>query len=176
MMSRFPRFNAYLLLAGVILTTGCKTAEERDRDATVATLRLHLEVNPDETGQNETVEISGVSIRVNKSPFLDEGSLEQAAVVDTRDGGFAIQLQYNRHGTLVLDNVTTEYRGRHYVVFAQFGVHRVDHARWLAAPLIGRRIANGYLIFTPNVSRDEAGQLALGLSNVIRKIKKRSRF
>jgi murein DD-endopeptidase MepM/ murein hydrolase activator NlpD len=38
--------------------------------------------------------------------------------------------------------------------------------RWLAAPIITRRISNGVLVFTPDCSREEADQLVLGLNNV----------
>ena len=177
MLIRFPRFNTYLLalvsLAGLV---GCRTPEERARDKAVSALRLYLEANPDGTGHDETVEISGVSLVVSKSPFLDEGYLDTAAVVDTVGGGFAIQLQYGRHGTLVLDSVTAERRGSHCLVFAQFGSGQDRQARWLAAPLINRRITNGYLIFTPAATREEAEQIVLGLNNVIKKLKKSSRF
>jgi len=176
MLIRSLRFNTYLLLLASLASTGCKTAEERKRDQAASALRLHLETNEDGTGRTETIEISGVSLSVSKSPFLDEGFLDQAAVVDTRGGGFAIQLQYDRHGTWTLESVTTENRGRHYAVFAQFGIGRSQQSRWLAAPLISRRTTDGYLIFTPGATRAEAEQIVLGLNNVIKKLKKKSRF
>ena len=37
--------------------------------------------------------------------------------------------------------------------------------RWLAAPLIGHRNATGVLAFTPDLSREEAQQLVIGLNN-----------
>jgi hypothetical protein len=176
MLIRFPWFNTYLLLLASLVLAGCKTADERKRDKTTSALRLHLETNPDGTRQNENIEISGVSLTVNKSPFLDEGYLDQAAVVDTVGGGFAIQLQYDKHGTWMLDSVTSENRGRHYVVFSQFGTGEGQQVRWLAAPLISRRTTNGYLIFTPSATREEAELIVLGLNNVMKKLKKRSRF
>jgi hypothetical protein len=55
--------------------------------------------------------------------------------------------------------------GRHFVIFGQWG-DKLANGRWLAAPLITHRIANGVLTFTPDLSRPEADQMVLGLSNV----------
>ncbi|MGA9450667.1 MAG: hypothetical protein WBW41_04895 [Verrucomicrobiia bacterium] len=49
---------------------------------------------------------------------------------------------------------------------------KVADSRWLAAPLITRRIANGVLAFTPDCSRAEADQLVLGLNQVAAKNRK----
>jgi hypothetical protein len=44
-------------------------------------------------------------------------------------------------------------------------MERKNHqCRWLAAPLISHRIANGVLAFTPDCSREEADQLVQGLN------------
>ncbi len=45
-------------------------------------------------------------------------------------------------------------------------------SRWLAAPVISRRISNGVLVFTADCERDEADQLVLGLNNGAAKIRK----
>jgi preprotein translocase subunit SecD len=108
---------------------------------------------------------------VNNAPFLDESSITNAAVVDTRDGGFAIQIQFSRHGMLVLDTVTTENRGRHFAIFSQFGPGKLEQQRWLGAPYIGSSLTGGILIFTPNSTREEAEQVVQGLNNVAKKYK-----
>ena len=36
----------------------------------------------------------------------------------------------------------------------------------MAAPRIARRISNGVISFTPDATRDEAEQIAIGLNNV----------
>ena len=41
--------------------------------------------------------------------------------------------------------------------------------RWLAAPRINKRIADGVLVFTPDATREEAEQIALGLNNLAQK-------
>src|SRR5438445_2499342 len=162
MKTRLPRFNCYLLLPFLALIAGCKTAVERTSGQAVSTFRLHLEGNPGGAGSVAVIQIAGAELYVNTAPFLDERSVTNAAVVDTRDGGFAIRVQYDRHGTLVLDTVTTEYRGRHVVIFTQFGPGKLEQKRWLGAPYIGSSITSGVLIFTPNSTRAEAEQVVQG--------------
>ena len=174
MLTGVDRFNIYLFLLAVALFAGCKTTEERTRGKAVATFRLHLETSHGGTDSAAVVEIAGAQLYVNNAPFLDETSITNAAVVDTRDGGFAIQVRYDRHGTLVLDAMTTENRGRHLAIFTQFGPGKLEHKRWLGAPFIGSSITGGVLIFTPNSTRAEAEQVVQGLNNVAQKLKKKS--
>jgi preprotein translocase subunit SecD len=171
MMIGGSRFNTYLLLLAVMLSAGCKTAEERTRDKTLATLRLHLETNQGSGGSTAVIEIAGAQLAVENTPFLDESSVTNATVVDTRDGGFAMQIRFDRHGTLVLDNMTTENRGRHFAIFTQFGSGNLEQQRWLGAPYIGSSLVGGVLIFTPNSTRTEADQVVLGLNNAYKKLK-----
>ena len=174
MMTGASRFNTNLFLLAVALFIGCKTTEERSQERAITTFRLHLETNPSGTGSDAIIEIAGAQLNVNNSPFLDETSVTNAAVVGTRDGGFAIQIQYDRHGTLVLNTVTTEYRGRHFAIFTQFGPGKLEQKRWLGAPYIGSLITGGVLIFTPNSTRAEAEQMVQGLNNVAKRFKKKS--
>jgi len=175
MMTGAGRFNTYLFLLTVALAVGCKTTEERRRDKAMTTFRLHLEINNrGDTGSGAIVEIAGAQLYVNNASFLDETSVTNAAVVDTRDGGFAIQVEYDRHGTLVLDTVTTGNRGGHLAIFTQFGPGKLEQTRWLGAPYIGSSITGGVLIFTPNSSRAEAEQVVQGLNNVAKRLKKKS--
>jgi hypothetical protein len=173
MMTGVGWFNTYLLVLAA-LSGGCKTAEERSHDKAVATFRLHLETNQAGTESNAVIEIAGAQLSVNNAPFLDETSVTNAAVVDTRDGGFALQVKYDRHGTLVLDAVTTEYRGRHVAIFTQFGPAKLEQSRWLGAPYIGSSITRGVLLFTPNSTRAEAEQVVQGLNNVAKRFKKKN--
>src|SRR5213082_1501532 len=151
MKIRLVRFNPYFLLLAVALVAGCKTTGERNRDKAISTFRLHLEGNPGGTESTAVIQIAGVELYVNNTPFLDETSVTNAAVVDTRDGGYAIRVRYDRHGTLVLDAVTTE------------------HSRWLAAPY-GSPITDGILLFTPLATREESEEIVSGLNNVARKV------
>lgn len=173
MMIRRRSFNIYLLslLLGCFLA--CKTTEERKRSKEASTLRLHLEVNPDGTEHNSGVPIyreRPMMVNVNRAPVLNEGDVQEAAVVDAM-GGFVIRIQFNRHGSLVLESTTTAYRGRRIGIQSQF-----TETRWLAAPVITKRISNGVFVFTPDASREEAERIVRGLNNVANEIKKRSRF
>ena len=174
MMTAVVRFNIYFVLVALTLSVGCRTAEQRRQDRIVSTFRLHLETHQGGTESGAVVEIAGAKIYVNNTPFLDETSVTNAAVVDTRDGGFAVQVQFDRHGTLVLDTVTTSNRGLHLAVFSQFGPGKLEQTRWLAAPYIGASITGGMLIFTPNSTRAEADEVVLGLRNVAKEIKRKS--
>jgi len=159
------RFNAYLLLVVATLAVGCKSAQERRQARSMSTFRLHLEAYQGGTESSAVIEIAGAQLSVDNAPFLDESSITNAAVVDTRDGGFAIRVQYDRHGTLVLDSVTRSNRGRHLAIFSQFGHDKLEQTRWLGAPFIGSSISGGALIFTPNSTREEAEQVVQGLRN-----------
>jgi len=75
-----------------------------------------------------------------------------------------------------LESITTANRGKRIAIFTQFGVEKAAKQRWLAAPMIARRLTDGVLIFTPNATREEADEIVLGLNNVASKIKKRSKF
>jgi hypothetical protein len=46
----------------------------------------------------------------------------------------------------------------------------MKQARWIAAPVIHGRISNGSLVFTPDASREEADEIARGLTNIAKKI------
>jgi len=99
---------------------------------------------------------------------LTEANTVAARVIDTR-GGFAIQIQFDESSALVLEQYSAGNPGKHFVIFGQWGEKRAD-GRWLAAPLITHRIAGGNLSFTPDMPREEADRLVLGLNNVAKKI------
>jgi hypothetical protein len=163
-------FNIILPLLGLL--AGCHTANDPQKELTA--IRLHIEVNPDGTTFNRTVPIyraQPVQVNVESSPFADERDVEHAAVVDRMDS-FAIQLTLNRHGRWMLENVTRGNPNRRVAVQTDFGTD----TRWLAAPLLGRPIANGVLAFTPDATREEAERIVRGLNNVAAKIKKKSKF
>jgi SecD-like export protein len=172
MMIRPSRFNIYLLLALCLtFAGGCQTAESR-RKKELCTLRLHLEVNSDGTDRNEPVPIyraKPILVNVEKKYFLDEGHVVKAAVNDDL-GSFVIQIQFDREGTWLLEQYSAVNRGRRVAIFSQFG-----QARWLAAPVITHRIADGLFTFTPDATREEAERIVLGLNNVARGMQKRSK-
>ncbi len=175
MMIRWDRFNIYLLGALVVAIAaacGCRSPEERQQRKLLSTLRLHVEASRDGTQADEAIPVyraKPVWIRIAKTPVLTEANVSEAAVVDAV-GGFALRIQFDHEGAMLLNQCTAMNRGRKIAIFSQFGKELRD-ARWLGAPVISRHITDGVLIFTPDATRTEAAEIALGLNNVHRKIR-----
>ncbi len=171
MKIRLVPFNIYLLLVLVTVFAGCKTSEEREKAKEASTLYLFLDNKSAGLGHAGGVPVyreSPVYYHVEREPFLTEADLDNAEVVEAR-GGFAIRAQFNAHAAMVLESTTVAHMGQHIVIKSDFG-----ESRWLAAPLISRRIPNGELTFTPDATRDEADRIVQGLNNVIKKLKKKN--
>jgi preprotein translocase subunit SecD len=134
---------------------------------------LHQEVHPDPTGHSETVTVHRdpeIKMTIDKEAFLNGSAVKEAKVIDVM-GGFALQFQFDRQGTWLLEEFTANARGRHIAIFSQFekpSEKKLNAGRWLAAPLISNIITNGVLTFTPDATREEAQDIALGLNNVAR--------
>ncbi len=162
------RFNIYLLgLAVVAGFTGCQTPEKK-QDKELATLRLHIEVSRDDLGLWETVPVfrsSPVMITVNRQPFLNEGDVAEARVLDDSMGGFSLSIKFEQMGARLLEQYTATNPGRRIAIYSQFG-EKGELNRWLAAPVIGRRISDGLISFTPDATRAEAERIANALNNV----------
>jgi len=174
MMIRLERFNTYLslaLAAAVALVCGCSSTGDKNSKKLVSTMRLHLEASRTAANPSEPVPIyreKPVWVNVEKVPFLTEGNVSSASVIDVV-GGFALRIQFDQPGTTLLETCTTANRGRKIAIFSQFG-EKIKDYRWLAAPVISRRIGDGVLVFTPDATRDEAEEIALGLNNVSKKV------
>ena len=171
------RFNLFLALMALAVLCGCQTDKDKPGKE-VSVLRLHMEansVNGDTTQSNLTQSVTilrsnPVPITINRDPFLSEANIIAAAIIDAR-GGFAIQIKFDEIGALTLEQNLASNPGKHYAVFGQWGEKLAD-GRWLAAPLITHRIADGILAFTADVSRTNADRLVLGLNNVAKKARK----
>lgn len=167
MKSRCTRFNLYFLTALLLMLAACRSGSFSNKK--VSTLRLHLEVNADGTARSSPVPIyrsSPLYVNVENQPFLHEGSIRQASILEGL-GGFELRIDFDRHGTWLLEQYSTAYKGKRAAVFSQFGP-----ARWLAAPIMSERITNGVLIFTPDATREEAQRLVEGLTEVAKKMQK----
>lgn len=170
---RWRWFNIYLtlaLLAAPILA--CRTSPKSEDKSLLATLQLHVEASRDSSGFNESVPIyrqHPFMVTVEKIPFLNESNLSDAKVVDVV-GGFALRVQFDHAGSFMLEQYSASSQGRKIAVFCQFGENLKD-VRWLAAPVISKRISDGVLIFTPDATREEAEEIALGLNHVVKKTK-----
>ena len=157
------------------LGAGCQTTPESKQEKQLSTLQLRQETNPDPTGRTESVAVyreHPMTFTVSKEPFLNQANLKEAKVVDTL-GGFALRLEFDKEGGLLLEEYTSAGRGRHIAVFCQWDDtpdSKLNKGRWLAAPKIQKHITDGVFIFTPDATREEAENIALGLNNVAKKL------
>jgi hypothetical protein len=176
MMINYGRFNLYLCAAFLVLFSACRSADdkkEKKESKEAAYVELHLEINRDGSSDNEEITInrsSPYTINVDKMPFVDSADLDEAVVVDDL-GGFAISLKFNWRGTQLLDGATSANHNRRIAVFARF-----PKSRWLASPVIRKRIGDGVLTFTPDCTREEADHIVRGLNNVAKKVKKQDKL
>jgi preprotein translocase subunit SecD len=169
------RFNLYLALIAVLgLFSGCHSFGHKEPDAA---LRVHIQTNPDglDTSQSTSQTVSvlrsdPVAVTIARNPVLTEANIVAATVKDT-PGGFAIVIQFDENGTWTLEQFSAANPGGHFAIFGQWG-GKLINGRWLAAPLITHRIADGVLSFTPDATRAEADQLVLGLTHVAHENKK----
>jgi preprotein translocase subunit SecD len=165
------RFNVYFtMMVTVLFLCGCQTAKP---DKKVGALRLHIETNPGPEGTSLNITVlrsEPVALTIAPDAILTEADIIAAKVIET-PGGFAIEVQFDESGATTLEQFTAANPGRHFAIFGQWG-DKLANGRWLAAPIITRRIGNGVLAFTPDASREEADALVLGLTNVAKKIQK----
>jgi|SRR5436190_2297666 len=170
MMIRWDGFNIYLLAAlAMLMFGGCKSAEERKRDRQITRFELHLEAKPDRSEHNELIHVHAIPLTVETEPFLNQGNIKAAQVVDT-NGGFSLSIQFDRRGASLLEQYSSSNPGKRIAVYTQFG-ENLKESRWLAAPKTLHRISDGVLLFTPDATRAEAEQIALGLNNISKKLK-----
>ena len=166
------RFNIYLALAFLLgPACGCQTGKPGKE---VGALRVHIEVSPDPAGTSQNISVlrsNPVLVTIKREPILSEANIVRAKVIDAM-GGFAIEIKFDENGTWLLEQYSAANPGGHFVIWGQWSEKPVD-SRWLAAPIITHRIADGVLAFTPDCSREEADQLVPGLNNVAKKIRKK---
>jgi preprotein translocase subunit SecD len=169
MLIRLRCFNIYLLAALLALLAGGCSTPSKDSKNVESALRLHLEVNPNPAGLSMRVNVgrsAPLAVNVDQQPFLTEMQVEKASVLDGL-GGFSIALQFNSNGALLLEQYTGTNKGRRMAIAAEFG-----QFRWIAAPLIRQRLADGQLVFTPDLTREEADRFVRGLNRVAELVRK----
>lgn len=152
---------ALALLAG---PAPAAAKEKKPKDP--AFLRIYFESPRDTTSRAMEAKVGRsdpMSIRVEKLPILSESHLKIIEVVDL-GGGPSLRLTFNRTGRRLLENYTATGVGRRLVVQTQF-----EEMRWLAAPRITRRIADGILVFTPDASPEELDRLVRGVTKALKK-------
>jgi preprotein translocase subunit SecD len=164
------RFNIYLALAFLLgLVCSCQTGKKTQ----TAVLRVHIEASPDPAGTSQDISLlrsEPVLITIKREPILTEANFVSAKVIEAR-GGFAIEVKFDENGTWLLEQYSAANPGRHFAIFGQWS-EKTSDGRWLAAPVISRRITGGTLAFTPDCSREEADQLVLGLNEAAKEAHK----
>ncbi|MEY4387734.1 MAG: hypothetical protein RLY20_3017 [Verrucomicrobiota bacterium] len=156
------RFNLYLLaLLGAAFITACASSKKEKQPET--SLRVHTEATSTTafTKKVSLLEQSPIDLVVDQSPLLSDLDVDSASVVNSL-GGYAIVIKFNKRGQWLLDEHSSLNIGRHLVVFVQYG-EKPAKAKWIAAPIISNRISDGALIFTPDVSREDAEAIVKGL-------------
>ena len=176
-MNFYPRsFNLYLLGLAVVLAMACGCESFSKKDRHLSMLRIHIEnraqlPNSSLSSLGKTVTVlraSPVQVTIDAAPILTEADIVAAEVLET-PGGLAVQVQFSETATLTLEQYSSAYAGKHFAIFGQW-TEKVADSRWLCAPLINHRIANGVLAFTPDASPEEIQQLVVGLNNMAKKI------
>ena len=158
--------NIILLLAGVL--AGCQSSKDKDKEFSL--IKLHAESADFGSDFSKTVPIYRASptyVTIDRNSFLDENDLVKASIED--DNGYAIRLEFNEHGILLLENVTRASPGRRIAIFCDFG----EQSRWLAAPTFYKGVTDGILVFTPDATREEADLIVRGLNNEVKELKKK---
>ena len=167
MVIRPSRFNIYLLLAAALITlVGCKTFSSKSKKQ-IATLRVHLEAPHDPSEMTERVSVlraSPISVKIEKTPFLNETHVALASVIEANEE-FIVSIQLNQQGQRLLEQYSSNNPQRRFAIRSQFRQGTNVFDRWLAAPLITRRISDGVLSFSPDADREETGIFVEGLNN-----------
>ncbi len=163
------RFNLYLLLAVTLaLVSGCATFKKKDPQT--AALRIHIESDVAASSTSKAISVlrsEPVVVNIVTEPILTEANVVAARLV-TVQGGFSVELKFDETGSWTLEQFSASSPGKHLVIFGQWG-DKLANGRWLAAPSINRRMADGLMTFTPDASREEMDQLVKGLNDFAKK-------
>lgn len=110
---------------------------------------------------------SPMKFMVEKLPILNEVHVESAALID-QPGSFQVQVKFNSLGSRILESYTAAAAGRHLLIMTEIN----KEGRWIAAPLIRRRLGDGKLVFTPDATREDMDLLVRGLNHMVEKNRK----
>lgn len=167
MVIRPSRFNIYLLLAAALITVaGCETFSSKSKKQ-IATLRVHLEAPHDPSELTERISVlraSPISVKIEKAPFLNETHVALASLIGNEEE-FIVSIQFNQQGQRLLEQYSSTNPQRRFAIRSQFRQGTNVFDRWLAAPLIMRRISDGVLSFSPDADRVETDIFVEGLNN-----------
>jgi len=159
------RFNLYLLLVLVAMSAG-GCAWTKKKIEKVGAIRIHIEAPVQVTGKTETIKVlrsQPVEIMVEEDPVVTERNIIAATLLET-PGGFGVRVKFDETGSWMIEQATAGNPGKHLAVYGQWG-ETISEGRWLAAPVITHRIADGVITFTPDATREEAMKLVEGLNH-----------
>src|SRR5512133_3111730 len=176
MLFQARRFNIILsLLLLSILAQGCRSTESK-RNKAPAMLRVHMETTRHIDGRTTPITVfpqAPMTLEIEAKPFLTEQLVQDARVIDSL-GGFAMQIQFDHTGRLLLEQYTSMNRELRIAIFSRFpDISTTKYAetnRWLGVPRISQAITNGMILFTPDATRAEADQIAKSLRNAAKKL------
>lgn len=161
-----PFFQAFGLLMAGVLWVGCASSKKDDPDKQYSTLRLHMETTPNSMGSGKVkiIRSNPITVNIEKEPFLDEGFVLQARVMQT-PGGPAIGVEFTDRGALRLQMATSPRPGRRIAIWSRW-----EDGRWLAAHQFRRGLEDGILVFVPDASLEEMERIVRGLNNMAIKL------
>jgi hypothetical protein len=169
------RFNSFfpILLVGLLVWGCATTPEEKKAKAEkkeVASLRVHLEAN-DGGKPVSVLRSSPVELKVESEALLDERDIKSARLTEAF-GGFAIVIETTIHGRMALESGSVTRLGRRMAIASTWskGDGESTDTRWLAAPVFRQPLRDGYFVFTPDCSHEEAEHIVRGLNNVAIKL------
>ncbi|MGE3308597.1 MAG: hypothetical protein AB7O66_01410 [Limisphaerales bacterium] len=192
MQGAFPWFNLVLLLAYLLAPsssawgaaaateskpepeTTAKPDSKKSRKAKkpklIKNIRVYLETKHDIEERSLPAVVgrsSPMKFMVEKLPILNEVHVESARLLDQR-GSFQVQIKFNSLGSRILESYTAAAAGRHLLIMTEID----DEGRWIAAPLIRRRLGDGKLVFSPDATREQMDLLVRGLNELVEKNRK----
>ncbi len=176
MMFKSARFNTYLTVALllIVLCPGCETTGKKKEDKDVSILSLHLQTDQLDGPHIKHITVfraAPIYLNVEEDAYVDSGNIVAAAVADD-NGSYDIQIKFDMHGSVLLDQMTSGNRNKRIAVFCKWD----KETRWLSAKLINRRAFDGIYTFTPDASREEVERIVRGLNNVAKKMIKKNKL
>jgi len=169
------RFNLFFWPAALgLLLSGCAAGHWgglfHHHGAQIALLRVHVESESSLAGTTQTISVlrsQPVAVNISTDVIMTEADVVAARLLDA-GAGLAVEVKFEDTAGWRLEQYSAINPGKHLAIFAQWGNQPAD-GRWLAAPLMVRRMAGGVLVFTPDASHAEMEQWVKGLNETAKK-------
>ena len=147
-----------------------KSKKKEKKPKLIKSVRIYVETKHDIEERSLPAVVgrsSPMKFLVEKLPILNEVHVENAVLLD-QPGSFQVMIKFNSLGSRILESYTAAAAGRHLLVMTEIE----EEGRWIAAPLIRRRLGDGKLVFTPDASREDMDRLVKGLNQLVEKNRK----